>query len=111
MALQRVEPSEIVNLFNANEEAGAKESYTLAKTEAFQAILMRLPQGKAVGEHSVDGPIIVQCLEGSIEFPVDGASRTMQAGDWMYLPGGTPHSYEVLEDTRVLVTLLFAEEP
>ena len=107
MALERVEPSEIVNLHSVLEEAGANEAYTLTKTDAFQAIVMRLPTGKAVGEHSVDGPIIVHCLEGTIEFPVDGASRTLGAGDWMYLPGGTPHSYEVLEDARVLVTILF----
>jgi quercetin dioxygenase-like cupin family protein len=111
MALKRVEPSEVVNLDTVADDAGAGGSYSLTKNESFQAILMSLPQGKLIDEHSVDGPLIVQCLEGAVEFPVDGSMRTMGPGDWMYLPGGTPHAVEVLEDTRLLVTLLFTVEP
>jgi quercetin dioxygenase-like cupin family protein len=111
MALKRVEPSEVVNLDTITEEVGAAGSYSLTKNDAFQAILMRLPKGKLIDEHSVDGPLIVQCLEGAVEFPVDGSMRTLSTGDWMYLPGGTPHAVEVLVDTRLLVTILFLDEP
>ncbi|MEX2015279.1 MAG: cupin domain-containing protein, partial [Candidatus Hydrogenedentales bacterium] len=85
-------------------------SNALVKTDAFEAILMHLPAGKTVPPHAVEGPIIVHCLEGSVNFPVDGQPRPMRAGDWMHLAAGQSHAVEALEESRLLVTILFPHE-
>lgn len=110
MALDHADPCEVVNLRTYAEQALENTSNALVKTDAFEAILMHLPAGKTIPPHAVEGPIIVQCLEGSVNFPVDGDSRPMRAGDWMYLPVGKSHAVEAQEDSRLLVTMLFPRE-
>ena len=107
MALDHVEPCEVVNLSEYGKQAHENRSNALVKTDDFEAIVMNLAAGDTIPPHAVAGPVIVHCLEGSIDFPVDGNSRPMRAGDWMYLAGGARHAVEAREDARVLVTILF----
>ena len=48
----------------------------------------------------------IQCLEGAVEIAIDGRSRTMRAGNMLYLSIGEPHALTALEDSSVLVTML-----
>lgn len=107
MALDHVEPCEVVNLSEYGKQSHQKTANALVKTDEFEAIIMNLAAGETIPPHAVAGPIIVQCIEGSIDFPVDGSSRMMRAGDWMYLQGGTKHAVEAKENARLLVTILF----
>lgn len=45
----------------------------------------------AAGDYDQDHHEWVVVLEGAAELEVDGQHRTMQAGDWLLLPAGTPH--------------------
>ena len=107
MALEHVGPCEVVNLATFAEQAQEKAANALVKHDAFEAILMRLSPGKKIPPHQVKGPIIVQCLEGEVNFPVEGEEHMMRTGDWMYVPGGTPHAVEAAEQSRLLVIILF----
>lgn len=107
MALEHVAPCEVANLmtFGTQEREGAMNA--LVKTGDFEAIVMHLSPSQTIPSHSVDGPLTVQCLNGAVDFSVEGDSRIMRAGDWMFLPGGTAHAVAALEESRVLVTILF----
>jgi quercetin dioxygenase-like cupin family protein len=107
MALQHARPCEVVNLSTFAEQAREKAANALVKHDAFEAVLMHLSPGETIPAHEVKGPIIVQCLEGAVNFPVAGEERLMRTGDWMYLPGGTPHAIEAAEQSRLLVIILF----
>lgn len=109
MALDHAKPAEIVNLDTYADQARDKTANALVKHEHFEAIVMHLTADRSIPPHSVEGPIIVQCLAGRVDFLVEGESRLMGPGDWMYLPGGASHAIQPKEDSRLLVTILFAK--
>ncbi|NGP88854.1 cupin domain-containing protein [Fodinibius halophilus] len=107
MAQKKLQPGEVVNLYSL--KTGMPEDATLAlmKTSDMEAIRMVLPKGKEITEHSVDGEVSVQCLEGKTEFSIEGETNVLTSGDWLYLARNQPHSLHVLRDTILLVTILF----
>jgi len=107
MARKHVDTCEVVNLFTLAEAEEAKGSIALVRTEAFEAIHVHLPAAKTIPPHRVEGPLIVQCLSGEVDFSVEGTPHVLRAGDRMHLAGGAMHALEAREDTRILVTLLF----
>ena len=107
MALDHVDTCEVVNLAKNDGGGSGHASRALVKNEAFEAIVMELTAGKQIPAHSVEGPIIVQCLDGEVDFSVEGQPHVMKAGDWMHLPGGASHALDAHQDTRLLVTILF----
>jgi quercetin dioxygenase-like cupin family protein len=47
--------------------------------------------GETIASHQNDHDKRLWCAEGSIIFVIDGKPLSMQAGDAMELPAGTPH--------------------
>ncbi|WP_138429908.1 cupin domain-containing protein [Fodinibius saliphilus] len=107
MSQRRIKPGEVINLYDLNDEFPEGATLALMKTSDMEAIRMVLPKGKEVTEHSVDGEVSVQCLEGKTEFIVDGETKVLSKGDWLYLSRHQPHSLNIIEDTVLLVTILF----
>ena len=58
-------------------------------------------------EHQLEGPITVQCLEGWIAFTADDDKHSLKAGQWTYLPPGVRHTISGVEDSLVLLTIIF----
>ena len=52
------------------------------------------------------GYATVHCLQGVVVIEAAGQVQ-LSAGDWLYLDRGRPHSVAALEDSSVLVTILF----
>jgi quercetin dioxygenase-like cupin family protein len=65
-----------------------------------------LPAGKAISEHQVNGEITVQCLEGHVEFTSNGVTRSLSAGELVYLAGASKHSLRAVENSSLLLTIL-----
>lgn len=107
MAQKKLQPGEVVNLYSLKEDMPEDATLALMKTADMEAIRMVLPKGKVITEHSVDGEVSVQCLEGRTEFTVDGTTHLLSSGDWLYLGRNQPHSLSVKRDTILLVTILF----
>jgi quercetin dioxygenase-like cupin family protein len=110
MAQPKIAPGEVVNLYSMKEDMPEDATLALMKTSDMEAIRMVLPKGKEITEHSVDGEISVQCLEGKTEFRVEGKKHILSSGDWLYLSRNQPHSLTVIRDTIILVTILFVGE-
>lgn len=109
MAIPHAQPGIPVNL-HEDQEASSSEPRTaaLVKNDTFEAIRLVARKGIEVcHDHQVEGMITVLCLEGRIAFTADGATREMAAGHWLYLPGGVPHTIAALEDSVVLLTVMF----
>jgi quercetin dioxygenase-like cupin family protein len=64
-----------------------------------------LPAGKEIAEHQVAGEITVQCLEGRVEFSSNDVTRSLSAGELVYLPGASKHSLRAIENSSLLLTI------
>ena len=108
MAIPHASPGIPVDLSPAEEVLSEAKTNALVKNEAFEAIRMAIPKGHEVcRNHQVDGPITVHCLEGQIAFDADGDAHSVRSGQWLYLPGRVPHTITGVEDSLVLLTVMF----
>ena len=107
MAQRKIKPAEVVNLYSLPSDLPDDATLALMKTQDMEVIRMILPKEKDVTEHSVNGQISVQCLEGKTEFYVEGEKHILTSGDWLYLSRNQSHSISAVRDSILLVTILF----
>jgi quercetin dioxygenase-like cupin family protein len=105
MALHHVVPGEKVHLAS---RASAAETRTaaLVKTGSFEAAQLVLSAGESIAPHSVPGYATIQCLDGKVTLETDEPIE-LRSGDWLYLDRGQEHSLRAVEDTSLLLTILF----
>ena len=77
---------------------------TLIKGDNFEVLRLVLVAGKEVGQHQAAGEITVQCLEGRVEFEAHGHTRTLLAGDLIFLAAAVPHALRAIHDSSILLT-------
>lgn len=64
---------------------------TLLKDGPLRVTLVVLGPGGRLAEHSADGPITVQPLDGVIRFTALGQTTEVRQGDLLTAGGGVPH--------------------
>lgn len=106
MTQKQITPCEVVNILSLGTQEHPAGASALVKEEDFQVLLLHVTPVKPIPEHAVSGPIIVQCLKGTVHFSVEGTPKEMKAGDWMHVPGGKPHGIIAQEDADLLVIRL-----
>jgi len=104
MAIAHAGPGEIVNLPLLD---GAERSTAIVKTDQFQAIHLVVPAGATIPAHHVEGQATFHCLKGRIGLSLAEGTVILQAGDWLYLDRAAEHGVEGLEDSALLLTILF----
>jgi quercetin dioxygenase-like cupin family protein len=50
--------------------------------------------------------MIVQCIEGAVDFTALGATHRLTPGKMLYLPDHEPHGLAAVTDALLLITLL-----
>lgn len=107
MALHHAQAAEKIRLSSVA-ESSAKTS-ALVKTNAFEAVHLALRAGTDIANHSVPGHATIHCLEGRV---ILGTAEPLElvAGDWLYLDPGQEHSVLALDDSSLLVTILFSQD-
>ena len=68
---------------------------------------MVLHKDHEMAEHQVAGPITIYCLDGLIAFSARGQTHELRAGQWLFLLGNESHSLRAIEDSSILLTILF----
>lgn len=106
MALKHAEPGEIVHLQPPGAAISSMATAALVKSDRFEAVHLVIRAGSTIPTHKVDGFITLHCLEGEAVLDAGGEAE-LRAGDWLYLERGTPHSLRAVEDTALLLTILF----
>lgn len=109
MAISHAKPAEVINLEPLGDKIASTKTHTIFKTDAMEAIRLVLPAGKQIAEHKAPGEITVHCLEGQINFSVDGTLRVLSGGEMLYLEAAEPHAVEAVKDSTVLVTIIFGK--
>jgi len=105
MALHHAAPGEKVQLASVRDGPHPR-SVALVKTDGFEAAQLFLRSGERIADHAVAGFAILHCLEGSLVVEAPDQIQ-LGAGDWVYLERGRPHSLRAIEDSSLLLTILF----
>jgi len=109
MALPHASSGQIVDILSTEGTLPSAKSFALFKSAQLEVMRVVLPAGKAFPPHRVAGEITVQCLEGRIDFSVDGAARELRAGQLLHLEGGVLHGLVGIEDSSALVTIVLCK--
>lgn len=104
MALHHLCPAEKIRL--ASVSSPAARTTALVKADGFEAVQLVLRAGESVSSHSVPGHATVHCLEGLVLLNTNEQVQ-LAAGEWLYLDRGQEHSVSAIEDSSLLVTILF----
>ncbi len=106
MALHHALSGELIDIRPFRNNLQREGNKTLYKSEHLEVFRMVMTAGKEFPPHKVSGEITVQCIEGSIEFTIEGMSEVMREGNLKCLAGGKLHALRAIEDSSVLVTIL-----
>ena len=79
---------------------------TIIKNESGMIILMAFDKDTYLDTHFASGDVLVQILEGTCEFTVDGEKMILEAGESVKMLPGVPHSACAPERFKMLVTKL-----
>ena len=66
-------------------------SKTLVQNRAVSLTLFAFDQGEEIATHDSSGDAMVQILEGTAQFAVDGKIHVCKAGDVLIMPAKKPH--------------------
>jgi quercetin dioxygenase-like cupin family protein len=110
MAMPHAAAGDVVDLRPLG--SGLKQARTTAiiKTKAFEAVRLIVHEGATIASHQVPGPIMLHCLEGQVLLGLSGADVELSAGQWICLDGGERHSLRGVQDSSLLLTILFVGE-
>jgi len=107
MALHHANAEEIVDLHPLGSGLRHAQTSAIVKAEAFEVVRLIIHAGTEMDAHEVPGPIMLHCLEGHVLLALMDASLELSAGQWVYLDGGARHSVKGIEDSSLLLTILF----
>jgi quercetin dioxygenase-like cupin family protein len=107
MALKHAKAGEVVELHPLGGKLKDAKTAAIIKAESFEAIRLVVLAGKEIPSHEVSGNITLYCLEGRVSLGLEQSSIELNAGEWVYLDGGEPHSVKGIEDSSLLLTILF----
>ena len=106
MALEHAKPGEVVHLNKHDVNLGPEKTSAIVKADRFEAVRLALAAGSTIPEHKVSGFITLLCLQGHVIVEA-GKPIEMKEGDWVYLDRAAPHSVRGIEQSTLLLTILF----
>ncbi|MEQ8289554.1 MAG: cupin domain-containing protein [Gammaproteobacteria bacterium] len=107
MATHHASAGEVVDLDRWTTDLTVDQTKVIVKTEKFELARLVLPKNKQIPSHKVEGPIIVHCTRGEIEFLIDGIPLLLKSNQLLHLKPGEPHSLKAKADSVILLTILF----
>lgn len=82
----------------------------MIETEFTKEIRILLDKDQEMKEHKTPFPIVIQVVEGHIDFGVNGERHALQKGCIIALPGRVPHDLLAKERSMVRLTLNKADK-
>ena len=105
MALEHAGPATAVHLTDGSFLPPMKTA-ALVKTDRFEAVRLYIAEGAEIPSHQVGGFVTIQCLKGHVIVGLD-REVDLSAGEWMFLERDAPHSVRAVEESYLLLTILF----
>lgn len=66
--------------------------------------LLAFDKGTSIDTHEAHADVLVQVLEGEVDFTIEGTKHHARVGDSFILPAFTPHSVYAPTRLRILLT-------
>ena len=82
----------------------------LLDTSFTKEIRIVMRKSQLMKEHKTPYPIVVQMVEGTLDFGVNGKTLKLKKGDIIALEGGIPHDLQAIEDSIVRLTLTKSDQ-
>lgn len=82
-----------------------RNAITVFKTNGLRIVLIALHKDAIMQEHSANGIISVQVLEGEIKFNTDQKSIVLKKDKMVALHQGLEHSVKAIKESVILLTL------
>jgi quercetin dioxygenase-like cupin family protein len=82
----------------------------LFETSFTKEIRITMKKGTQMKEHKASFPIVVEIVEGKIDFVIQNQIKNLEKGDLIALEVSIPHSLEAIEDSIVRLTLTKNDE-
>ncbi|ANQ49721.1 cupin [Flammeovirga sp. MY04] len=77
----------------------------LFETDFSKEISIAMESGVEMKEHKTKYPIVVELVDGKLDFGVEGEIHSLEKGDILALDGGIPHNLIAKENSIVRLTL------
>lgn len=77
----------------------------LFETDFTKEIRIAMQRGTVMKEHKTSYPIVVEILEGNIDFGVRQETKYLAKGDLIALGGNVPHDLKANENSIIRLTL------
>lgn len=87
--------------FNANKPV----INVLFETSFTKEIRIAMQEGTDMKKHQTPYPIVVELIEGEINFGVENEILMLKKGDLIALDGGVPHDLKATKDSIIRLTL------
>ena len=106
MALAHAAPGELIDVQRSAGAIASENSETLIRTDHLEVFRYALVAHKVVDTHAAAGLMVVQCIEGNVDFTALGATQRLTPGKMLYLPDHEPHGLTAVTDAVLLITIL-----
>ncbi|MBU1213077.1 MAG: cupin [Alphaproteobacteria bacterium] len=107
MALKHAKSAEVVDLKPLGDKLKGTKTSAIIKAEHFEAIRLVVHAGMTIATHEVAGNVMLHCLEGHVRLGLSDGQLDLMAGEWVFLDRSEDHSIAGIEDSCVLMTILF----
>lgn len=75
------------------------------ETDFTKEIRILMKKNQEMKEHKTPFPIVIEVVEGIINFGIEGKEHRIVKGDLLTLSGGIPHSLVAIEESIIRLTL------
>jgi quercetin dioxygenase-like cupin family protein len=107
MALKHAKSGEVVDLRPLGDKLKSTKTSAIIKAEDFEAIRLVVQAGVTIPTHEVAGNVMLHCLEGQVRLGLSNGDMDLKASEWVFLDRSEDHSIAGVEDSCVLMTILF----
>lgn len=87
-------------------QEGSVVSRQLVKNASGGVTLFAFDKGEALSEHTTPHDALIVVLDGKADITVLGSTRTVSAGEAIFMPGGKPHAVAAPERFTMLLVML-----
>ena len=85
---------------------GSVVSRQLVKNASGGVTLFAFDKGEALSEHTTPHDALIVVLDGRADVTVLGETRSVSAGEAIFMPGGKPHAVAAPERFTMLLVML-----
>ncbi len=82
----------------------------LLETNFTKEVRIAMQKGTEMAKHQTSFPIVVEIVDGEINFGVNGEVLNLKKGALIALDGGVSHDLQAIEDTIIRLTLTKYDE-